>query len=251
MILAPSKTMDMTGKLPNGLAASDPIFLNEARMLAAHLKTREDIEKFMHISPALAEKVAAMYRHWGEMSAPAVTAYIGDVYKGFHANTLSQADLAWANEHMIIMSGLYGAVRPFDLVSPYRLEMKAPVAIEAAKDLYEFWGGKLAKYADASADGTICNLASDEYGRPVTRYAKSRIVTPVFFDKKAGGKIGTVPIYSKMMRGVMARWIIDHRIDDPERLKEFSAQGYAYDEARSAKDQPAFYRAVPRPIVYR
>lgn len=251
MILAPSKTMDMTKQLSYGLVTSDPRFLSQAETLAAHLKKREDIEKFMSISPTLAEKVAAMYRHWGEESAPAIYAYVGDVYKGFHADTLSKDDLLWANDHVIIMSGLYGVVRPFDIVSPYRLEMKARLSVGTQKDLYEFWDEKLAKYVDSSAGGVICNLASDEYGRPVTRHAKSRIVTPVFLDKKGNGKIGTVPIYSKMMRGVMARWIIDHRLDDPGQLKEFTGQGYAYDAAHSTDDQPAFFRPVPKPVVYR
>ena len=206
MILAPSKTMDMTGQLPQGLEISMPAFYDEATVLASHLQKREDIQKLMKISPALAEKVAGMYRHWGEKSAPAIYAYVGDVYKGFHAHTLTKEDLIWANKHMIIMSGLYGVVRPFDAVSPYRLEMKAALPVNGAKDLYEFWDKKLAGYTDAVAGGIICNLASDEYGRPVTRYAKSRVITPVFLDNKTNGKVGTVPIYSKMMCGVMARW---------------------------------------------
>lgn len=243
--------MTMTEKLPEGLRVSRPAFIKEAAALATHLKTRRDIENLMKISPALAEKVAAMYRHWDEESAPAILAYVGDVYKGFHADTLTKDDLVWANDHMVIMSGLYGALRPFDAISPYRLEMKASLATADGKDLYEFWSKKLADYVDTSAGGVICNLASDEYGRPVTRHAKSRIVTPVFLDKKTGSKIGTVPIYSKMMRGVMARWIIDYRIDTPDKLKEFSAQGYSYDRGRSTDDQPAFFRQVPVPIVYR
>lgn len=250
MILAPSKTMDMSASLPEGIASSTPAFIDQAAVLAAQLKHQKDIAKLMHISPALAEKVATMYQHWGERSAPAIRAYIGDVYKGFHADTLSSDDLIWANQHMFIMSGLYGVVRPFDLVSPYRLEMKASVSVNGKKDLYDFWAGTLAQYVDRRADGLIINLASDEYGRPVTRHTESRIVTPLFFDKKGSG-VGTVPIYSKMMRGVMARWIIDHRATNSSDLETFSAQGYTYDKERSKPDQPAFFRPHPKPIVYR
>lgn len=250
MILAPSKTLDMSRTLPPHLAVTAPQFLNEATQLATVINASNDLARLMHVSPSIATRVKAMYEEWGSRKAPAIMTYVGDVYKGFHANTLSAQDLIWANEHLFIMSGLYGVVRPLDEISPYRLEMKAKVKVDDASNLYEFWSDKLARYVDRYADGLICNLASDEYARPVTKHTRSRIITPVFVDNRPDGTIGTVPIYSKMMRGVLARWIIDHRVDSPTSLAVFEAQGYTYDKARSTEDAPVFYRLVPAPIIF-
>lgn len=241
--------MDVSRTLPAGCHATTPGFLHEATELATLLRAGE-IEKTMAMSDALAERTKRLYEQWGREKAAAVLVYVGDVYKGFYAETLSAEDLAWAQQNLFIMSGLYGALRPLDEISPYRLEMKAKLAVGEAKNLYEFWGGKLAELVDETAGGTIVVLSSDEYARPVTKFSKSRLVTPVFLDNKPNGKLGTVPIYSKMMRGVLARWMIDHRVENPEDLREFTAQGYAYDAAKSTPDQPAFYRETPRPIEY-
>ncbi len=250
ILLAPSKTMDMGRPYPQDISPTQPHFLEEATRIVAVVRDISDIARIMTVSRSIADKVAEKYLHWGNEKAPAIFAYIGDVYKWFYANTLSTEDLRWAQDHLYIMSGLYGVLRPMDEVSPYRLEMKAKLAVGDRKDIYTFWGKKLARYVDMMPDEIICNLSSDEYAKCVTKYTKKRVVTPVFLDNKTNGQIGTVPIYSKMMRGVLARWMIDHRIDTPEGLQTFASQGYSYDRAKSTPDFPAFYREIPKPIRF-
>lgn len=249
-ILAPSKTMDFRQADIKG-STTKPRFQAQAEELVKVIRNHEDLAKFMHISSSLALAVAQKYQQWGKVVQPAVYSYVGDVYKGFYAKTLSKSDVAWAQKHLRIMSGLYGIVRPLDEISAYRLEMKARLEINECKNIYDFWGDKLARQADEEAGGIICILSSDEYARPITRFTKSTVVTPVFLDKKPDGTIGTVPIYSKMMRGVMARWVIDHRVDNPDQLRKFRGQGYVFSETMSTLGQPAFYRETPKPIVYK
>lgn len=250
-ILAPSKTMDYARATIKGDKLTVPEFREDAERIAQVIKNTKDLSSLMKMSPALAEETRKKYETWGEKTAPAIYSYVGDVYKGFYAKTLTTEDVRWAQKHLRIMSGLYGILRPLDKISQYRLEMKASLSVDNKKDLYEFWGSRLAKNADAATDdGIICILSSSEYAQPVTRFSKSMILTPVFYDNKPNGTVGTVPIYSKMMRGVLARWVIDNRVKTAEELKAFAAQGYAYDASRSSLSSPAFYRETPRPIFY-
>lgn len=191
-------------------------------------------------------------RSGGGIQRPALWAYKGDVYKGVKAQNLTQADAEWAQQHIMILSGLYGILRPYDAISPYRLEMKAKLAVGQAKNLYEYWGDRLAKVVVERADGVVCVLSSEEYAKAVVKYLPKdiRVVNPVFYDVKPSGKIGVAPIYSKMMRGVMARWMIDNRADTPEALKAFTGHGYSYDVDRSTEDNPAFFRKVMTPLVF-
>jgi cytoplasmic iron level regulating protein YaaA (DUF328/UPF0246 family) len=250
VLLAPSKTMTMTRSTPDGIDLTEPHFIDEAASIVRSIRGRQDVAAIMHVSQPIAQQVMRMYDEWGRQTAPALFAYVGDVYRWFYADTLSAADLRWANDRLSIMSGLYGALRPTDKVSPYRLEMKAKIAVDGSGDIYEFWGAKIARFIDSQPGDVICNLSSDEYAKVVTKYTKKRIVTPVFMDKKGDGRVGTVPIYSKMMRGVMARWIIDNRIDEPDGLQEFAMQGYTYDRLKSTPDRPVFYREKPQPIRF-
>lgn len=250
-ILAPSKTMDM-GRVHIPGVPTVPEFQNDAQHIVDLLKMADNLAQLMKISPALAEATRQKYQTWGSQTKPALYSYVGDVYKGFYATMLSREDVEWAQGHLRIMSGLYGILRPLDVISPYRLEMKTPLKIDGKKDLYEYWGDRLAKGADDAADdGVIYLLSSDEYARPITRYSKSKLITPTFFDNKVNGKVGTVPIYSKMMRGVMARWVIDNRVDSIEKMKDFSAQGYSYNRELSTETEPAFFRKNPKPISYK
>ena len=250
-ILAPSKTMDMS-PVDIRSAVTLPEFKKDAEHIAGVIKTTKNLAELMKISPLLAEATRQKYQAWGKQTKPALYSYVGDVYKGFYATTLSEKEVEWAQKHLRIMSGLYGILRPLDTISPYRLEMKVALKVDDKRDLYDFWGRRLAETADREArDGIICVLSSDEYARPITRFSKSKIITPTFYDSKADGKVGTVPIYSKMMRGVMARWIIDNRVDSIEKLKDFSAQGYAYSTQLSTATEPAFFRKNPKPISYK
>lgn len=250
-ILAPSKTMDFSVVDTKGVRTTFPEFQDDAEHIVSAVKHAQNLAQLMKVSPALAEATRKLYEEWGRLTKPAVYSYVGDVYKGFYAKTLSAEDITWAQKHLRIMSGLYGILRPLDEISAYRLEMKASLKIDTKKDVYEYWGERLAQKAnEATDDGILCILSSDEYARPVTRFSRSTIITPVFYDNKPNGTVGTVPIYSKMMRGVLARWVIDHRVEKPEDLEKFESQGYRYDPKRSTKNSPAFYREIPRPITY-
>jgi cytoplasmic iron level regulating protein YaaA (DUF328/UPF0246 family) len=255
ILLAPSKTMDFNTKTPFRIAKQSPEFIREAEYIAARIRSLNEvaIAKLMKISPAIAVNVHGMYDSWRpEGKKPALWAYKGDVYKGIKADYLDLPSATWAQDHFVIMSGLYGIVRPFDMIAPYRLEMKARFHVGKAKDLYTFWDNKLSRAVAGCANGIVCVLSSDEYARPVTRHLPTnvRIITPVFYDKKPNGGVGIVPIYSKMMRGIMARWMIDNRTEKPDDLHNFTGQEYCYDPTRSTPDRPAFYRETPKPLVF-
>lgn len=250
ILLAPSKTMDFASVPPTALKSTHPYFLPQAESIVDRMRGIPDIKEVMSVSDGIAQTTRASYAQWGGVTQPAIYAYVGDVYKGFFARTLSREDLEWAQRHLRILSGLYGALRPLDYVSAYRLEMRAKLAVADAKDLYDFWGRDVAAFVDADAEGIVCVLSSEEYAKVVTADTSCRIITPVFLDKKQNGKIGTVPIYSKMMRGVMARWMIDNRVTTPDQLKDFSLYGYSYDKAHSTDDGPAFYREVMTPLRF-
>ena len=227
-----------------------PYFLEQAEQVVEVIRQTKNLNPIMHASDTILANVATMYKRWGSVTKPSAFMYKGDVYKGFYSNTLNAEDVIWMQENLMILSGLYGLLMPLDEISQYRLEMKAAVSVGASKNLYEFWGDMLAKYSDTHSDGIICMLSSEEYARPIRKYSQSRIVTPVFMDHKPNGAVGTVPIYSKMMRGVMARWIIDHRVSHPGQLVDFDRFGYIYDESRSRPDGPAFVRQTMTPIVF-
>lgn len=255
-LLAPSKTMDMQSHAPYLRIASQPLFIDQAAIIASRLKrqSQPELRRLMNVSDDIAAKARAMYADW-QPTAPgkaALWAYKGDVYKGVKADNLKPEAAEWTEAHILILSGLYGLVRPHDAVQRYRLEMKASLKIGRSNNLYEFWGDRLAAYVAECANGEVCCLSSDEYARVVLRYLPRtvRVITPTFFDNKPNGQCGTVPIYSKMMRGVVARWMIDNRVDTPAGLKQFTGHGYAYDAALSRPNAPAFYRLVMKPLVF-
>jgi cytoplasmic iron level regulating protein YaaA (DUF328/UPF0246 family) len=250
ILLAPSKTMNFQPVSSLSVPTTMPHFYAQAVEIVHTVCQMDDLAPLMRTSRTIADKTKSAYARWGEKNNPSLYAYVGDVYKGFYAPTLTSDGITWAQKHVFILSGLYGALRPLDLISAYRLEMKAKLPVGPAKNLYEFWGNKVAKYVDDAADGVICVLSSDEYAKVVTAHTGCRVITPVFLDKKPNGMIGTVPIYSKMMRGVMARWLIDNHIDTPERIIEFSMYGYSYDAGHSIDDRPAFYREVMTPLRF-
>ena len=248
-LLAPSKTMDLT-PIELDVTTTSPYFLQQAESIVHVILQTKDLKPIMHASDVILANAAAMYKNWGNTTKPSVFMYRGDVYKGFYSNTLTTKDIEWTQNNLMILSGLYGLLRPLDQISRYRLEMKAPLSVDGAKNLYDFWGDSLAKYADSCANEIICMLSSEEYARPIRKYSASRIVTPVFMDRRPNGTTGPVPIYSKMMRGVMARWIIDHRVTHPDQLVDFDRFGYIYDKSRSKQDAPAFVRITMTPLVF-
>lgn len=251
-LLSPAKTLDYetpVGELPH----TEPAFPDRSARLIEVLrkKSPRQIGKLMAISDALAQLNAQRYQAWSPAftaanSRQAVLAFDGDVYDGLRARTLSAADLAWAQDHVAILSGLYGVLRPLDRMQPYRLEMGTALAVGKARNLYQFWGSQIAEHLNRrlAADKTpvVVNLASQEYFRSVdTSVLKARVVDCVFEDWKGGG-FKVISFFAKKARGLMARHAILRRIATPEQLKGFDLDGYAYDAAASAPERMVFRR---------
>ncbi|MDX1467150.1 MAG: peroxide stress protein YaaA, partial [Halomonas sp.] len=206
----------------------------------------------MGISDKLAGLNAARFAEWHtpftpENAKPAAQAFQGDVYVGLEADTFDDDDNAFAQEHLRILSGLYGLLRPLDLIQPYRLEMGTRLENPAGKDLYAFWKATLTAELDRavaeSGSPALVNLASNEYFKAIdTKRLASRVITPVFKDEK-NGKLKIISFYAKKARGLMAAWMIHQRLDDPEGLKDFDVAGYAFDPALSEGDTLVFTRA--------
>lgn len=252
-LLTPSKTMDFDSPPPIDVISTTPIFLQEATRLRDTLKklSARDIQALMKVSQPLAlatqQKIAGAVQQ-----KAALWAYVGDVYKGFQAASLDAPSAEWAQSHLLIPSGLYGLLRPFDAIAAYRLEMKAPLAVENSTTLYQFWGDTLGRYVEDHADGQLLILSSQEYARTIEPYLapRTRVVTPAFIDKKPNGSESQIAIYNKIMRGVMARWIVDERIDDLDAITTFAAHEYTYSEALSTPNKPVFYRAHMIPLRF-
>lgn len=254
ILLAPSKTMDFETPTPFSLCSERPEFITKAALLSARISAYSvpKIMTIMGVSRTIAESVAGCYAEWNQQAAgkPALWTYKGDVYKGLRAVTMTKSDADWAQQHLLIASGLYGLLRPYDGVQRYRLEMSSKIAVDNTKNLYDFWGDSLVNFIYASGADWLCCLSSDEYARPVTAKLALPVVTPVFLDHKPNGTIGTVPIYSKIMRGVMARWIIDNRIVTPDQLNKFAGHGYLHDALHSTADKPAYSREIMMPLRF-
>lgn len=252
-ILTPSKTMDFSTDTPEYVVAREPHFADEARdiriMLASYDLT--DIMKLMHVSRSLAERVVTQYTAPVTPKA-ALWAYRGDVFKGFQAWTLDADTAAFADHHLLVPSAVYGILRPYDRIEPYRLDMNAKLSVDAAKDLHKYWGERLAGYVAKLPDlrGELCVLSSEEYSKALLSKLPNNITvtTPAFIDRKSNGQEVQVPIYNKMMRGVMGRWIIDHRIDTSADLVTFSGHGYTYSPERSRPGRPVFFRSEMKPL---
>lgn len=244
--------MDFDTPAPDFVVPTDPPFIDQAKQLRQLLRGYDQLslQSLMKISPALAVQVQAMYQ--SHALKPAFWTYHGDVFKGVLAHTLTRDDARFAQRHVLVPSAVYGLVRPMDAISPYRLEMSAKLPIDGKAGLYAYWGGQLAQYVASYRQYELLVLSSLEYSRAVTKHLLSdiRVVTPVFFDVKTNGQVGQVPIYNKMMRGVMARWIIDSRIDALDDIVQFEAHGYQYDAARSTPNRPVYYRPVMTPLVF-
>jgi cytoplasmic iron level regulating protein YaaA (DUF328/UPF0246 family) len=251
-ILTPSKTMDFVTPAPVFVGSTRPLFSDQAARLRDKVATLsvKQIASLMHVSQPLAEKTQAMYSD--AASKQAFWAYDGDVFKGVQAKTMTAEDAEFAQEHVLVPSGLYGLVRPYDMISPYRLEMKAKLSVGKASNLYEFWSDTLGKYVGAHANEEVLMLSSYEYARTIIPYVSktTRIITPAFIDTKPNGKEEQVAIYNKMMRGVMGRWVIDNKIDSLDAITTFSAHGYSYSPERSTEDKPVFYREKMVPLRF-
>ncbi|WP_264211596.1 peroxide stress protein YaaA [Leisingera thetidis] len=232
-----------------------PALHDDAVALAAVAREQSvaDLMKLMHISEDLARLNYGRFQDFAAdpktgATRPAALAFAGDTYQGLEASSLDADEMAWAQDHLRILSGLYGVLRPLDAMQPYRLEMGSRLKNPRGRNLYEFWGRKIsdALNAQAEAAGTsvLVNCASQEYFGAVDLAAlKLRVFTPVFMEDKNGSP-KVVSFYAKRARGAMARFIIQQRLTDAESLKDFDSGGYAYQPAMSAPDKPVFLRSA-------
>lgn len=250
-LLSPAKSLDET---PHDIdvPSSEPRFPEYSIKLLKSVRRLKPkaIGELMGISKALSELNYQRYLHFeGQAAQPAVFMFNGDVYLGLQARELNTEALSWAQDHLRILSGFYGVLRPLDLIRPYRLEMGAALKTGRANSLYEFWGDTLAKNltAEVKAQGsdTIVNLASHEYARAaLTRALKLRVVSPRFLEIK-GNEARIISFFAKKARGLMARFMIDHRIDRVDGLKDFNVAGYVFRPDLSQGDEWTFSRPQP------
>ena len=252
-LLSPAKSLDYDTPLPAGLPHTLPAFVPDAQRLIAVLreKSPQEVAALMSISDPLAALNVARYAAWqprftAANARQAVMAFNGDVYEGLQAQSLSLEDLQWAQQHVSILSGLYGVLRPLDRMQPYRLEMGTRLATDAGANLYQFWGARIAEHLNqrlaADATPVVVNLASQEYFKSVDRKVlKARVIECVFEDHKAG-QYKIISFYAKRARGLMARWAIQQRAATPRRLEEFDLEGYAFHPASSQPDRLVFRR---------
>ena len=254
-LLSPAKSLDYDSPLPAGLPHSQPQFIPDAARLIDVLRTRspQDIASLMSISDALAALNVARYGAWSprftqENARQAVMAFNGDVYEGLQAATLSLPDLDWAQQRLAILSGLYGVLRPLDLMQPYRLEMGTRLATDAGTNLYQFWGARIAEHLNRQladdTDPVVVNLASQEYFKAVDRKALSARVVECVFEDGKGGAYKIISFYAKRARGLMARWAIQQRASTPRQLEGFDLEGYAFHPAASSPERLVFRRAA-------
>lgn len=252
ILISPAKTLDYQSPLAT-TRYTQPALLEQSQQLigVARKLSAPQIKALMGISDKLADLNATRFHDWHPDFAPdnarqAILAFKGDVYTGLLAETFSEADFDFAQKHLRMLSGLYGVLRPLDLMQPYRLEMGIRLENPRGKDLYQFWGEEITQTLNAAleaqGDDVVVNLASDEYFRSVKPKAlKGQIIKPVFLDEK-NGKFKVISFYAKKARGLMSRFIIENRLTKPEQLTGFNTEGYFFDPASSTHDELVFKR---------
>ncbi|MFT3814079.1 MAG: peroxide stress protein YaaA [Acidovorax sp.] len=251
-LLSPAKSLDYETPLPEGLPHTQAHFGAETAALIGVLRQQSvrDVASLMDLSDALAELNVARYAAWrpratAHNARQAVMAFNGDVYDGLQARSLTADDLAWAQRHLAILSGLYGVLRPLDRMQPYRLEMGTRLATDRGATLYQFWGDRIAQHLNQRLRGTdkvVVNLASQEYFKSVDqRTLKARVIECVFEDEK-NGDYKIISFFAKRARGLMARYAIQHRLTEPQQLEGFDLDGYAFAPAVSEADRLVFRR---------
>ncbi|WP_312119184.1 peroxide stress protein YaaA [Kosakonia cowanii] len=252
ILISPAKTLDYQSPLATE-RYTQPALLEHSQQLIKTARTLSapQIKKLMGISDKLADLNATRFHDWQpdftpENARQALLAFKGDVYTGLQAETFSDADFDFAQKHLRMLSGLYGVLRPLDLMQPYRLEMGIRFENERGKDLYQFWGDIITDTLNEAlaeqGDEIVVNLASDEYFRAVRpKKLNARIIKPVFLDEK-NGTFKVISFYAKKARGLMSRYIIEQRLTKPEQLTGFNREGYFFDEAASTPDELVFKR---------
>ncbi|QID18010.1 peroxide stress protein YaaA [Nitrogeniibacter mangrovi] len=251
-VISPAKSLDYESPAPTD-AATQPAFLDQAAELVEVMRdyAPDRLSELMGISDKLAALNVARFEQWSRPFSPAnakacVFAFNGDVYDGLDAGSLDADGIAYAQAHLRILSGLYGVLRPLDLMQAYRLEMGTRLKTERGKNLYEFWGETPTDAINAVVADmqppVLVNLASEEYFKVIVpAQVKGRIVTPVFEDWK-GGRYKIISFHAKRARGLMVRYAIDHRLEAVDDLKGFDTDGYAFDADASGPERWVFRR---------
>lgn len=251
-LISPAKALDFSPDA-RGLAPTQPRFAADTALLVERCKELEedDLRRLMGLSEPLARLNRARFQEMhpspaAENAKPCVLAFRGDVYKGLDADSLSADDLAWAQGRLRILSGLYGLLRPLDLIQPYRLEMGTRLANPRGANLYEFWGGRISadlrRTLAGQARPTLVNLASQEYYRAVRpRELDAPVVTPVFKERRNGG-CRVIGLFAKKARGMMARYAVKRRLERAEQLLDFAESGYRHAPELSSAAEWVFVR---------
>ena len=253
VVTSPAKRLDWD---PVDVDLTQPDLQDEAVKLVktARNLTLGNLQKLMDLSPDLARLNRDRFKTFEaepaqDLTRPAVYAFAGDTYIGLEAKTLDEDEIKWAQDHLRILSGLYGLLRPLDAIQPYRLEMGSRLSTRRGKNLYEFWRDTISKKLNAQAQAvetdTLINCASQEYfGAVDPKALKLRVITPVFMELK-GGKPKIVSFFAKKARGSMARFMIQNRLTDAEAIKDFDLGGYKFEPDMSEGDKWVFLRDYP------
>lgn len=255
ILLSPAKNMNFD-PVERALPSTTPSLIDETRILSKTTRqlTVSKLKSMMGINEDLAQLNRERFQVFdadqpGEKQA--ALAFNGEVYRGLDAASMSEEDLDYAQDHLRILSGMYGALRPLDAIHPYRLEMGRKLHTRRGENLYDFWGKKIAQelngLMEGEAEPVVLNLASNEYFKSVDKKTlKARIITPVFKEEK-DGQLRALMVYAKKARGMMARWAIENRISDPADLMKFDAGGYRFEPEGSKGDNLLFTRPQPAP----
>ena len=256
-LLSPAKKLNFDAP-KTSLAATKPLFDKDITELAkvAKKQSADDLKRLMHISDNLAELNAERFKAFNlegksNSAKPAALSFDGDVYWGLDANNMADKSLEYAQDHLRILSGLYGVLRPLDLIQPYRLEMGTKLETKRGGSLYAFWGSKIAEQLvedmKSHSDQTIVNLASNEYFKAVDKKTLGRPIVSAKFLNVKEGQARALMYYAKHARGQMAGWIMENRVDRADSLKDFDLGGYKYDAALSSEAELVFARPQPAP----
>lgn len=248
LVISPAKTLDYSN--PEYSYHTQPDFPTEVKDLVVVLrkKSTSEISKLMHLSDSLASLNEERYKTFNEAFSPenskqALLAFKGEVYAKMEADQFSAEDLEFAQQHLRILSGLYGLLKPLDLIQPYRLEMGTPLKTKKGTNLYQYWGTKISKALNEVGQGkTLVNLASQEYFKAVDQKSLKLPVITIHFKEHKDGKYQVVGFFAKQARGLMARYAILNRITDPEQLKAFALEGYEYSAPLSTAQDWVFVR---------
>jgi len=249
-LLSPAKTLDFERSLPS-VEATEPVFKKYSSELISVLKTKthKEISELMSLSDNLSALNLERYKNWSpkftaKNSRPALLAFNGDVYEGLDAYSLSQKNLKWAQDHLAILSGLYGVLRPLDKMQPYRLEMGTNLQNERGNNLYKFWDNTITEYLNTrlahEKNPTIVNLASQEYFKSVQLKTLNAKVIECVFEQEKSGQFKVISFLAKRARGLMARFAIEQQIKSPETLQKFNSEGYSFQENLSTPDRLLF-----------